>query len=320
MTTPAKPDMEAYRLAKKITCLAKAEGRALLAITDACSMRDGECRKSLATLAKEHKDSVRQLKYGIHGRLRTDGTEYYPGLLRRGIIAIKSSGDGIPTSYVTNLDALKALVYGAETSAQSSAQTDAQTRAQNEADQCTNECEPVHIGAGTSALMHPSSSEVPKGSSSNQPSFPGGAAELVDGGNASAGQGAGNDDSPLTESLMLDAIQRAHSETRNEWNDRRMGSYESVPVVPNLAKSKELFDELWRRGIRTVNQLPVVRAAYKNWFEAVYLASFDEAANDATTVRQPIRYALAVFRKEAGLFLDQAREEMQDGLEPEEAA
>jgi hypothetical protein len=131
---------------------------------------------------------------------------------------------------------------------------------------------------------------------------------------------AGNDDSPLTESLMLDAIQRAHSETRNEWNDRRMGSYESVPVVPNLAKSKELFDELWRRGIRTVNQLPVVRAAYKNWFEAVYLASFDEAANDVTTVRQPIRYALAVFRKEAGLFLDQAREEMQDGLEPEEAA
>jgi hypothetical protein len=146
MSAPEKINrMEPFQLAKKVTCLAKAEGRALLAIADACSMRDCECRKSYSTLAREYKDSVRQIKYGIHGRDREDGTPYFPGLLRRGVITVKSSGDGVPTTYEINLAVLRALVLGEKNSAQSNAQ--------NSDDQCTYQPEPVHNVKESSAQL-----------------------------------------------------------------------------------------------------------------------------------------------------------------------
>jgi hypothetical protein len=148
MTTTKKVDlMEAYRLAKKVKCLAKAESKALLAITDSCSMRDRECRKSLSTMAGEYKDSVRQLKYGIHGRVRKDGSVYFPGLLERKVVYVSASGDGIPTTYKINMEVLRALALGIETSAQSSAQTSAQ----NSDDQCTSDAAPVHNEEKSSA-------------------------------------------------------------------------------------------------------------------------------------------------------------------------
>jgi hypothetical protein len=96
----------------------------------------------LSTLASEYKDSVRQLKYGIHGRNRKDGSVNFPGLLGRKLIYATASGDGIPTTYKINMDVLRALVYGTE----SGAQTSAQSGAQNSNDQCTDESGPVHNG------------------------------------------------------------------------------------------------------------------------------------------------------------------------------
>jgi hypothetical protein len=166
-SAPVKSNrLEAYQLAKKVRCLAKAEGQALLPIADAVSMYDGECRKSLTTLAAEFKGSVRQYEYGIHGRQREDGTFYYPGLLKRGIIYVKALRDGVPTAYGINMDALRALVYGEK--------TPAQTPAQNEGDPCTNPDEPLHNDGQTPAQIEANprtyADKVQEGAPKGQPS------------------------------------------------------------------------------------------------------------------------------------------------------
>jgi len=55
MAAKKKSDnLEAFRLMKRDRTLAKAEHVAGLAVADACSMREGVCRKSIATLAAEY--------------------------------------------------------------------------------------------------------------------------------------------------------------------------------------------------------------------------------------------------------------------------
>jgi len=310
MSAPTKRDMEAYRLAKKVTCLAKAEGRALLAIADACSMRDGECRKSLTTLANEHKDSVRQLKYGIHGRLRSDSTEYYPGLLRRRIITVKSSRDGVPTAYVINLDVLKALVYG-----RTSAQSDAQTSAQNEVDPCTNEREPVHNRAETSALMPPSSLEVPKDSSYLPTSQPGKKAGGVD-----LGSPEQISQEEATEDAVLDRLEKVHDVL---W-DKRCGEdwdWIDFPAALPLAGKDRLLKVL-RTYSSSYTDVSVflrdVEGGFYLWWLTRYAPSFlvaaqaaqvDAATGTKSKVPRPIHTPLAIFAKECERYLRKAREQ-----------
>src|SRR5690348_5043948 len=141
--------LEPFRLAKKCPGLDNAEKRALLAIADACTMRDRVCRKSVGTIKEEHGTSPRTFRYGVRGRLRKNGTPYFPGLLERKLVSIKSGGSpkhGTPTVYELNLELLRKLVEGysqpeeTETSAQTPAQTTAQASAQ-----------PLHNVYGTSA-------------------------------------------------------------------------------------------------------------------------------------------------------------------------
>jgi hypothetical protein len=150
MTVKRKPDnkesdrLEAFRLMKRDRTLAKAEGIAGLAIADACSMREGVCRKSLSTLAAEHKTSIRQIEYGLYGRRRKNGDWYFTGLLKKGIVFVIADGrktDGVPTTYGINMDVLRNLANGTDPSAQTSAQTSAQNHADlrtTAADLCTN--------------------------------------------------------------------------------------------------------------------------------------------------------------------------------------
>jgi hypothetical protein len=139
--------LEAYRLAKKARGLADAEKQALIAIADAHSMRDQVCRKSVSTLHADFGISDRRFRYGIRGRKRADGSLYFPGLLRRGIVHILSGGrvkDGVPTVYKVDLAALRAFVEQQGTSAQTSAQDDGdlcttapRTSAQSSENLCT---------------------------------------------------------------------------------------------------------------------------------------------------------------------------------------
>ena len=151
MSAPIKSNsMEPYRLAKKLRGLGRAEKQALLAITDAASMHDVECRKSKATIDRERGLAPRSFYNGVHGRRRKDGTMYFPGLLNRGIVFIKAGGyikAGIPTTYGIDIAVLQALVNGTATSAQSSAQTSAQENG----DLGTIESEPRHKIGPTSA-------------------------------------------------------------------------------------------------------------------------------------------------------------------------
>jgi hypothetical protein len=138
--------MELYRLAKKLPGLARTEKQTLIAIADAASMRDAECRKSKATIDRERGLAPRTFYNGIHGRKRKDGTEYFPGLLKRKVVFIKAGGyveAGVPTIYGINVDVLRALANGTETSAQ--------TSAQGEANLGTTESEPRHKTGVTSA-------------------------------------------------------------------------------------------------------------------------------------------------------------------------
>jgi hypothetical protein len=152
MAAKKKPDnLEAFRLMKRDRTLAKAEHVAGLAVADACSMREGVCRKSIATLAAEYGVSVRHIEYGLHGRPRKNGEWYFTGLIKKGIVFVIEGGrkeDGVPTTYGINLEVLRTRVNGTDTSAQTSAQpaeeplhnssgTSAQTSAQNHADLCT---------------------------------------------------------------------------------------------------------------------------------------------------------------------------------------
>jgi hypothetical protein len=172
--TARRNNMEAFRLAKAVKGLARAEKLALICIADACSMWDGVCKKSTNTCQDEYGIAVRSFRYGVRGRTRKDGTENYPGLLGRGIVTIASGGtreSGIPTVYKINLDVLRAFAKG-KTSAQTTAQTSAQrdeeaarnltvtlprSATEDASNLCTNSGEPLHNAAKTSALRQPSS-------------------------------------------------------------------------------------------------------------------------------------------------------------------
>jgi hypothetical protein len=165
MTAPIKSDrMEPFRLAKKCPDLATAEKRVLVAITDTCSMRDAECRKSAAKLDKAYGLPQRTLYDGLHGRRRKDGTIYYSGLLKRGLVVIKAGGfkhAGYPTTYGINLELLAALVNGEESSAQSSAQTSEELSTpsekvqHNEAESSAQSGEKLSTGANKVLEVHP---------------------------------------------------------------------------------------------------------------------------------------------------------------------
>jgi hypothetical protein len=137
----------------------------------------------------------------------------------------------------------------------------------------------------------------------------------------------------LTEERMTEALQKAHAKKRNEHNDRTQGRMECIPLTPNIAGSKKLFDELRKRGITRVDQLNLVSAAYGIWFDYKYALSFEEKrdaeckkeeiddaegwmAASKVYIPNEIKHPLAMFRKELCFFLNVAREE-QDGLELE---
>jgi hypothetical protein len=134
----------------------------------------------------------------------------------------------------------------------------------------------------------------------------------------------------LTEELMLEALQRAHRKIFNEHDHRTGGKltdFLDVPMSPNLAGAKELFNELCKRGITRVEQMNLVCVAYRDWFEAKFLDSFEknyearmkkEEAEDSNFVQRipyvpdPIIRPLMVFRKELTIFLEQATEYLEE--------
>jgi hypothetical protein len=311
--------MEAYRLAKSDRTLPKAEKSALLAIADACAMREGVCRKAIPTLAADFGKSIRQIKYGLHGRPRENGGWYFTGLIAKGLVLVVAGGhceDGVPTTYRIDLDRLRAHVLGADTSAQ----THAQTCAQNSDDPCTNDDEPVHNGvdtrAQTRALMHPSSLSS---KSSSTPSTPDGDG----GGEKPPGENQRLPQEPcetelLTEQSMIDVLQRSHvAKWKEHCETSLVGSgRELVPREPSTAGSVRLFEALQARRITTADQMQEVCEAYQDWFEAKYLLSFEkhmearmrnvEDRNDY--VPEVIDHPFTRFRKEMKLFLDDVKD------------
>jgi len=145
---------------------------------------------------------------------------------------------------------------------------------------------------------------------------------------------AGKEEQTLTEDLMLEVLQKTHITVREKHDSQkgREGHYGRVPLTPNLTGCKDLFSELRKRGITRVEQLNLVATAYESWFECKYLASFDEVmdAEDkacdqrwdeehgkpvsgrAIFIPQPIRCPLVVFRREIGVYLDEARLQRDD--------
>lgn len=151
MSAKKSNNLELFRLAKKVPGLARAEKQALVVIADAASMRDAECRKSKHTISEEHGVAPRSFHNGLKGRKRKGGSEYFPGLLKRGIVFIKSGGyvkAGVPTVYGIDISKLRALVDG---DSDTLAQTSAQALAQSEGNLGTNKGEPWHRCLTTSA-------------------------------------------------------------------------------------------------------------------------------------------------------------------------
>jgi hypothetical protein len=114
--TPKPSQMEPLRLAKKLTKLwyrtgeaSAAERKVLRALGDIWSMRDSECRKSLQTIQEDHDISPRMFQYAMEGRKRQDGSEYYPGLLKRGVVIIKRQETGRPVVYIPDLPLMRQL-------------------------------------------------------------------------------------------------------------------------------------------------------------------------------------------------------------------
>ena len=152
--------------------------------------------------------------------------------------------------------------------------------------------------------------------------------------NLSEVKAAGKEEQTLTENLMLEALQKTHMVIREKHNDRKghEGHYELVPVTPKLTGCKDLLAELHKCGITRVEQLNLVCVAYESWFEWRYLASFDEVmdaedrachqrwdeehgkavSGKAIYIPQPIQCPLVVFRKEMTIYLEAAREQLDD--------
>jgi hypothetical protein len=128
----------------------------------------------------------------------------------------------------------------------------------------------------------------------------------------------------LTEDVMRESLQKAHKNMWDKWDEEKTGMYQEcgMPMIPNITGCNELCDELRKRGIVRVEQLNLVCAAYESWWECKYLVSFDDyqqAKEDADNypdkniyVPKPIQCPFVMFRKEFGVFLDEAREQLDE--------
>lgn len=133
---------------------------------------------------------------------------------------------------------------------------------------------------------------------------------------------ADKDEPSLTEELMLDHLHKNHAKLWDVLDVQTTGLYESLglPRVPNLTGSKKLFDAVRKHGITQVDQLPILCTAYEIFFNYKYIASFDavsraeEKVNVDAMVRvpEPIHCPFAVFRKELGAWLDEARKQLEE--------
>jgi len=139
----------------------------------------------------------------------------------------------------------------------------------------------------------------------------------------------------LTEDEMRERLQKTHLQRYNNRNNRKGDEgwceCQTIPRTPNLTGCKELFDELRKHDITRLDQMNLVCLAYESWFESRYLLSFEEKedARDKATDRawnekhygvvsrtvyvpEPIRCPLVMFRKEIGVYLDEAREQQDE--------
>jgi hypothetical protein len=127
---------------------------------------------------------------------------------------------------------------------------------------------------------------------------------------------------------MLERLQKTQKKSFSKYD--KHNQTDGIPSTPNLTGRKELFAELRKRGITRVDQMDVVCAAYDSWLCCKYFLSFEEQSkaedralnqdwndsiNNAAVPRriyvpEPIRCPLAVFRKELGAYLDEAREQL----------
>jgi hypothetical protein len=347
MAPKNKPDnMEAFRLAKKINrrkILPNAECKALIAIADACSMREEVCRKSIATLASEYGTAEREIRYGLHGRRRRNGLMNYTGLIAKGIVLVERGGrreDGVPTVYRLDVNLMRGLADGEETSAQTSAQTLAHTSAQPAE-------EPLHNSGGTSA--HTSAPVQPSSLSSKNnsttPTPDGGAGdEKSSGQNQQPPQKNTTCDSDaLTEQSVIDALQDAYATKWLNEDEVRVttaiGTFRidleglKVPQTLNTAGSRELFATLVDKFGISRAELDVVAEAFGDWFDSMYLSGFKdkyetESRNEEAIeqdrplerVPQPIKYPLAIFRKNMKVHIDATRKYHREKAEEQASA
>ena len=146
-------------------------------------------------------------------------------------------------------------------------------------------------------------------------------------GDKSSETGIAGKENLLTEQIMLDGLQKAHQACRN-----RLADYADdfkIPVTPKLSGSRELFNELHRRGIIHFDQLKIACDAYESWFNDKYVESFlavERAESQVEEFRQlgsdqkifipsPIACPLVVFRKELTLYLEAALEQNDESVE-----
>jgi hypothetical protein len=336
MAPKNKPDsMEAFRLAKKINrrkILPNAECKALIAIADACSMREEVCRKSIATLASEYGTAEREIRYGLHGRRRRNGSMNYAGLIAKGIVLVEQGGrreDGVPTVYRLDVNLMRALADGEETSAQTLAHTSAQPAE-----------EPLHNSGGTSA--HTSAPVQPSSLSSKSNSTtptPGGAG--VEKSPAQSQQlpqkSTTCESEALTEQSMIDALQDAYFAKIDEQIKydvyTRYPEEIGVPRALNTTGSRELFDTLVQKFGVTRAELDVVAEAFSDWFDSTYLPGFKdkwEAEQRNFEARQenrseerepqPIKCPLVIFRKNMKVHIDAVRKWHREKAEEQSSA
>jgi hypothetical protein len=143
---------------------------------------------------------------------------------------------------------------------------------------------------------------------------------------------AGKEELTLTEDVMRERLQEVHRRMQASLNARHMQmgntKYDDIPISPNLAGCKELFNELRKRSITRVDQMGLVCEAYGLWFGMKYIPSFDlqrDAENRreysvdeeirtgtisrSVYVPEPVLYPFKMFRKELKVYLDIARED-----------
>lgn len=100
-----------YRLAKKLAKIKSCEKAAAVIMADHIGKPDGVCNASLPTMAAEHGNSIRQIRYGINGRKRKDGSVAVPGVVARGLFVVSrlsenphtKGGRGLATEYQAEL-------------------------------------------------------------------------------------------------------------------------------------------------------------------------------------------------------------------------